>query len=115
MVAIWENKSNPDKILVNLNEDYIDAKLAAPDLAALISAYQSGVMSLDSLLWNMDQGERLPQGRSIEEEIELIDAGSDKEQETALWAEDQGIAFEGDNFSSEAGSNREDDKSKGET
>jgi hypothetical protein len=112
MVAIWENKSNPDKILVNLNEDYIDAKLAAPDLAALISAYQSGVMSLDSLLWNMDQGERLPQGRSIEEEIELIDAGADKEQDTALWAEDQGIAFEGDSFSSAAGSNDRADEDK---
>jgi hypothetical protein len=111
MVAQWENKSNPDKILVNLNEDYIDAKLAAPDLDALVSAYQSGVMSLDSLLWNMDQGERLPQGRSIEEEIELIDAGADKEQDTALWAEGEGIAFEGDSFSSAAGSNVVEEKS----
>lgn len=107
MVSIWESKANPEKILVNLNEDYVDAKLSAPDLAALISAYQGGVMSLDSLLWNMDQGERLPIGRTIEEEIELIDAGSDKEQETALWAENEGIAFEGDSFSSEAGSNKE--------
>jgi hypothetical protein len=105
MVAQWENKANFDKVLVSINEDYVDAKLSAPDLAALISAYQSGVMSLDSLLWNMDQGERLPLGRTIEEEIELIDAGSDKEQETALWAEGEGIAFEGDSFSSAAGSN----------
>lgn len=108
MVAQWENKPNYDEISVHLNEDYVDSKLAAPDLAALISAYQSGVMSLDSLLWNMDQGERLPQGRTIEEEMELIEAGADKEQDTAMWAEGEGVAFSGTNFSSDAGSNSRD-------
>jgi hypothetical protein len=108
MVAQWENKPNYEEISVHLNEDYVDSKLAAPDLAALISAYQSGVMSLDSLLWNMDQGERLPQGRTIEEEMELIEAGADKEQDTAMWAEGEGVAFSGTSFSSDAGSNSRD-------
>ena len=115
MVAIWENKKKAEKLVVTLNEDYIDAKLTAPDLAGLISAYQGGVMSLDTLLWNISQGERLPQDRTIEEEMELIEAGTEKEADTAMWYEDQGVSFEGNQFSSEAGSDkREDPAAEGE-
>lgn len=115
MVAIWENKKKAEKLVVTLNEDYIDTKLTAPDLAGLISAYQGGVMSLDTLLWNISQGERLPQDRTIEEEMELIEAGSEKEADTAMWYEDQGVSFEGNQFSSEAGSDkREDPAAEGE-
>ena len=103
MVSIWENNKNPDGITVHLNEDYIDTKLAATDLTALISAYQGGVMSLDTLLWNMDQGERLPIGRSIEEEIELIDAGVEKEADFAMGFEEENVSFEGNKFSSAPG------------
>ncbi len=109
MVSQWENKGKPDKIEVHLNLDYVDAKLSAPDLTALIGAYTGGVMSLDTLLWNMDQGERLPLGRTVEEEIELIEAGSEKEADTAMWYEDQGVGFEGKEFSSEAGSDKRED------
>jgi hypothetical protein len=63
-------------------------------------------MSLDTLLWNISQGERLPQDRTIEEEMELIEAGSEKEADTAMWYEDQGVSFEGNQFSSEAGSDK---------
>jgi hypothetical protein len=104
MVSEWENKSDSDKIEVHLNLDYIDSKLSAPDLTALIGAYTGGVMSLDTLLWNINQGERLPFGRTVEEEMELIEAGSEKEADTAMWYEDQGVGFEGNQFSSEAGS-----------
>lgn len=77
MVAIWEGKSNPQNMSIHLNEDYVDTKLAGGDITALVGAYQNGAMSLDSLLWNLAQGERLPLGRDIGEEVELIEAGKE--------------------------------------
>jgi hypothetical protein len=86
LVGEWENK-NVDGIRVDLNEDYVDTKLSAEDLSSLLSAYQSGVISLDSLLWNLDQGERLPIGRTVEEEMQLIEAGIEKD--TQDWADQE--------------------------
>lgn len=72
MVSYWEGKPVED-LQVHLNEDYIDATLPAADVTALVAAYQAGAMSLDSLLWNLDQGERLPMSRTVEEEMALIE------------------------------------------
>jgi hypothetical protein len=99
MVAIWENKSNPENIDIRLNEDYIDTKLAAQDITALMQAYQAGVISLDSLLWNFDQGERLPLGRTVDEEMAMIEADLDKEADLAKGYGDEKIGYEGNNFS----------------
>ena len=73
MVARWENVQGYEEISVHLNEDYVDSKLAAADITALMGAYQGGVMSLESLIWNLDQGERLPLGRTVDEEMSLIE------------------------------------------
>ncbi len=104
MVSHWEGKSIDD-ISIHLNEDYIDATLPAADVTALVSAYQAGAMSLDSLLWNLDQGERLPMSRTVEEEMSLIEGDMDKEASFALGFEESGIAFTGNSFSSESSSN----------
>ena len=103
MVAGWENHKGFEKIEVYLNEDYVDAKLAGSDIAPLLQAYQAGAISQESLIWNLSQGERLPVGRSIEDEIELIEAGLDKESDEALFWQDSNIAFSGNNFTSGAG------------
>ena len=108
MVAYWEGKPVED-ISVHLNEDYIDSTLPAADVTALVSAYQAGAMSLDSLLWNLDQGERLPMSRTVEEEISLIEGDMDKEASFALGFEEQGIAFDGNQFSSTAGIDQPED------
>ena len=104
MVALWENQAGSEAIQVHLNEDYVDSKLAAADITALMGAYQGGVMSLESLVWNLDQGERLPTGRTIDEEMALIESDLDREAEEALFYEGENIAFSGKHFSSDAGS-----------
>lgn len=104
MVARWENIKGYEEISVHLNEDYVDSKLAAADITALMGAYQGGVMSLESLIWNLDQGERLPLGRTIDEEMSLIEGDMDREAEEALFYEGENIAFEGKHFTSVAGS-----------
>jgi len=104
MVANWENVNGFEGIEVHLNEDYVDTKLAGPDITALMSAYQGGALSLDSLIWNLSQGERLPGGRTIDDEIALIEADMDREAEEALAYEDEDIGFSGARFSSAEGS-----------
>jgi hypothetical protein len=103
MVSRWENKSDKG-IEVRLNEDYVDTKLAGPDIQALMSAYQGGALSLDSLVWNLNQGERLPIGRTTEDEIALIEGDMDREAEEALWYEDTNVGFQGNKFTSDTGS-----------
>lgn len=62
------------EVAVTLNTDYMPAGMTAQDMTALVQAWQSGAISKDTLLDNMQRGEILPQGRTIEEEKALIDA-----------------------------------------
>ena len=103
MVALWENYKAAANIEVRLNEDYIDSKLAGADIAPLMQAYQGGVLSLESLVWNLHQGERLPLGRTVEDEIELIEVGLDKEADEAMFWQDQDVGFDGNTFKSGTG------------
>ena len=109
MVAIWENISGAENIEVHLNEDYVDTKLAGADLTALMSAYQGGALSLDSLIWNLSSGELLPVGRTVEDEMSLIEGDFSKEAEFAMGFEEENVSFQGNNFSSASGSNQRDE------
>lgn len=62
------------EVAVTLNTDYMPAGMTAQDMTALVQAWQSGAISKDTLLDNLQRGEILPQGRTIEEEKALIDA-----------------------------------------
>ena len=46
----------------------------ATTLTALIKAWQSGAISHESLLMNLKKGEMIDPNRSLEEELNLIDA-----------------------------------------
>ena len=109
MVAMWENNKGHEGIEVHLNEDYVDTKLDGTNLTALMSAYQGGAISLDSLIWNMSSGELLPVGRTVEDEIALIEADVNKEAEFAMGFEGENVAFKGNNFESQQGSSQRDE------
>jgi hypothetical protein len=64
-----------EMVCVKLNTDFEMAHLNSQDLAALVSAWQAGAISRDTLLHNLRQGEILPPGRSDQHEGELIRAG----------------------------------------
>ena len=109
MVAMWENNKGFENIEVHLNEDYVDTKLDGSNLSALMQAYQGGAISLDSLIWNMSSGELLPVGRTVEDEIALIEGDVNREADFAMGFEGENVAFEGNNFSSTAGSGNRDE------
>jgi len=60
-------------ISVKLNTDFIDSKILAQDLTALMSAWQAGAISHDTFLYNMKRGEILDENTDIETEKDRID------------------------------------------
>ncbi len=55
-----------------LNTDFDEVPLGAAELTALVSAWQNGAISRDTLLHNLRTGEILPSTRTNEQELELI-------------------------------------------
>jgi hypothetical protein len=69
-----------ETVCVKLNTDFETAHLNGQDLASLVSAWQAGAISRDTLLHNLRQGEILPPGRSDQEEERLIGGEKLKKQ-----------------------------------
>ena len=63
----------PDSCVVELNTDYSLKGLSAPEIVSLVSAWQAGAMSRDTMLDVFRRGELLPEGRTNEEEAKLIE------------------------------------------
>lgn len=55
-----------------LNSDFEASLMSAPEIQALVAAWQSGAISRDTLLHNFRTGEILPPARTNEQEVELI-------------------------------------------
>ena len=73
-LAEWENISGEP--VLQLNRDFLDSRLSAQELTALVSAWQQGAMPLDDLLYNLQRGEMLRPDYTIEEFSELLTEGS---------------------------------------
>ena len=82
LLAEWEGVSADIK--VSLNTDFVDTKIDAGDLTALMGAWQSGAISHDTFLYNMKKGEILPEETSIEDEKSLIDLQNGMSLENGL-------------------------------
>jgi hypothetical protein len=63
---------SPEHINCTLNTDFDSTLLSAVEIQALVSAWQSGAISQDTLLHNLRTGEILPTARTNEQELELI-------------------------------------------
>ena len=64
---------------VAVNKDFVSSRLAPQDITALLQAVQSGRVSEETFLWNLQQGEVLQAGRTIEEEQEAIAEDKNKQ------------------------------------
>ena len=62
----------PTACSVGVNKDFVGARLSAQEITSLVAAVQSGKMSEETFIWNLQQGEILQPGRSIEEEQEAL-------------------------------------------
>lgn len=73
-VADWLGKApaDPADIEVELNTDFNTIGLDSMLLSALLTAVQAGYLSWDTFIYNVKRGELLPDGRTPDEERELI-------------------------------------------
>ena len=62
-----ENDSQNFKL--ELNKKFGMAQLNAQDMTSIVMAWQGGLISQESALWNFKQGHRLPSDVSIDDEI----------------------------------------------
>ncbi len=76
----WHStEEHPDEvsggdILIELNRDFDIVRLTGREIQALVTAWQSSAISLETVLHQMERGEVLPPGRSVAEEMALIKA-----------------------------------------
>jgi hypothetical protein len=64
-----------EDVVIELNTDYSTRGLTANEIVAIVQAWQSGALSRDSMLDIFRRGEVLPEGRTNEEEVRLIERG----------------------------------------
>lgn len=87
--AWWNGASDEavEAVSITLNQDFVDARMAPTELAALVQARQAGEISRRTFLENLERGELL-EGRTIEEEIVEIEGELDIRAERDLLKEE---------------------------
>ena len=95
--AHWWNSTEamPDDVsneesLMELNTDFSTKGLAANEIAAVVQAWQNGALSRDSMLDLFRRGEVLPEGRTNEEEMRLIEKEEIRSEKTLTAESAQG-------------------------
>jgi hypothetical protein len=63
---------NGEQVVFELNTDFSDKGLTSQDLQAIVAAWQAGAISRETMTELFRRGEVLPEGRSAEEETNLI-------------------------------------------
>lgn len=69
-----DRKEFLNKAYVQLNADYVSARLTSEELSALVAARQQDLISWETFFFNMKRGEMYPEGVKPEEELKLIKA-----------------------------------------
>lgn len=79
--AFWWNSTEEspdnvtnDQVLFELNTDFSLKGLTAPEIQAVVAAWQAGAISRDTMMNLFRRGEILPEGRTVAEEAQLIGA-----------------------------------------
>jgi hypothetical protein len=72
-LSIW-NDTDPD-VYYHFNTDFDPIGLTAQDILALVSSWQNGAFSKTTLFGNLKRGEVILDGRTFEEEEDLINQG----------------------------------------
>jgi hypothetical protein len=62
-----------DAVLINLNTDFSAKGMASDEITAIVSAWQAGAISQETMFDLFRNGEVLPVGRSNEEEMKLLE------------------------------------------
>lgn len=62
-----------ESVVMELNTDFAMTGMTAQELTAVVGAWQKSAISRDSMLHLFRKGEILPEGRTTEEEANLIE------------------------------------------
>jgi len=74
--AEWAGASGD--VQIRLNRDFVDQALDAPTLVAMVTALQTGQLTVETFVWNLDQAGMLRPGVTLEEEAVAVRAAQDK-------------------------------------
>lgn len=61
-------------VVVQVSTDYVVVRMSAQELTALLAAWQSGAISRETLFWNLQQGEMVAAGKTVDDERAEIEA-----------------------------------------
>ena len=84
--ADWSG-ADTTAITFAVNKDFFEARLTAQEAEALVGTWQAGGISFETLFWNLQAGEWIEPGRTIEQERALIAAGEENPGQAASNAE----------------------------
>lgn len=70
--AEWAG-ANPDEVAVTPNTDFVEARLSAPELTALVNGWMQGAFSKQTLYENLQRGEIASRERDFDEERLLME------------------------------------------
>lgn len=76
-VAFWA-RADARTVKVKMNRDYVETRLDANEILALVAGWQAGAYSKRTLHEQFRSGEIIPPGRSFEEEQDLIEEEADE-------------------------------------
>ncbi len=69
----WQGTETPE-VQAEFNNDFMDVHLDSATLTALLSAWMSGAISYETLFFNMQQGELIPDGTDVDTERDRIES-----------------------------------------
>jgi hypothetical protein len=83
---------NSDEVEVEFNKEYSEVELNPQLITALLQAYQTEALSLDSFIYNLKKGQLIPEDRTVEDELNLIGISSPALSDTGTAAIDNGLS-----------------------
>jgi hypothetical protein len=75
-VLDWKSGSRDGDISISVNTDFLAISMDSKMLVSLMTALQAGDISWDTFFYNMSRGELVPEGRTADQELALIETAS---------------------------------------
>lgn len=73
--ADWSGIANPEAVTCEFNTDFLVVGLQPDLLVKLMLGVQQGLLSFETWFYNLQRGELVPDGRTLEDELKAIEAG----------------------------------------
>ena len=68
---------NPDEVSIEMNKDFVETRLDAQEIAALVAGWQAGAYSRATMHSQLQRGEIVPPTRTVEDEVALLEEEGD--------------------------------------